>query len=161
MEAEPSGVRLLNDIKLCHHRLYSISTHPTENRLNTTDDAHDRIGRDIMMLCAAHPTPILASSHPLSSSPLPSPRSSSHISLSLPFLPSARRSLLIQHSPCHELPQLFYTQTESLLAHLLDSYRILNPLALLRRSQKPKPLLDPPNLNRSRLLCDSPGLPTP
>ncbi|KAJ0157885.1 hypothetical protein HZ326_0501 [Fusarium oxysporum f. sp. albedinis] len=80
------SVRLLNDIKLCHHRLYNISTHPTENRLNTTDDAHDRIGRDIMMLCAAHPTPILASSHPLSSSPLPSPRSSSHISLSLSFL---------------------------------------------------------------------------
>lgn len=136
------------------------------------------------MLCAAHPTPILASSHPLSSSPLPSLRSSSHISLSLSILcavvscplvslptlcsslnrvnrPSALRSLPFQHSPCHELPKRSYTQTESLLAHLLGSYCILNPFAFLRRSKKPKPLLDPPSLNRSRILCDSPGLPTP
>src|SRR6478609_6323356 len=103
-----------------------------------------------MMLCAADHSPILPSSHLISSShspslsilntlpsrgysytPLPlrsqsTPTQSPSINR-LDRLYSAYRPLFVQHSPCPESPQTFYTPRESRPARLLDPYRIFNP----------------------------------
>ena len=137
-----------------------------------------------MMLCAAHHSPILPPSHLISSSPSPSssflktlPSSGSSYtplplrSQSIPTqflsinrldrLSSAYQPLFIQHSPCPESSQTFYTPRESRPARLLDTYRISNPSTVLRRFRNPKPSGDPPNIDLNRLVCNLPGLLTP